>query len=48
MSKDEVLKALKEMKEINGPDIIDITPTEDEDGSGFLSTDADGNEKDTA
>tara|TARA_R110000751_G_scaffold64667_1_gene132724 strand:- start:314 stop:982 length:669 start_codon:yes stop_codon:yes gene_type:complete len=45
MSKDEVLKALQEMKEINGPDVIDITPAEDEDGSGVLSADEKGGEK---
>jgi|TARA_R110000787_G_scaffold285514_1_gene401457 hypothetical protein len=45
MSKEDVLKALEEMKEINGPDIIDITPAEDEDGSGVLPTDEDGDKE---
>ena len=48
MSKEDVLKALEDMKEINGPDIIDITPIEDEDGSSVLPTDEDGGEKDKA
>ena len=47
MSKEDVLKALEDMKEINGPDIIDITPIEDEDGSSVLPTVEDGGEKDT-
>jgi len=38
MDKEEVMKALKELKESNGSDIIDITPTEDSDRSGVLST----------
>ncbi len=29
------MKALKELKESNGSDIIDITPTEDSDGAAF-------------
>mgnify|MGYP003118898583 CR=1 FL=1 len=37
MSKEEVLKALKEMKELNDSDLIDITPSEDADRSGVLS-----------
>jgi hypothetical protein len=45
MDKDEVMKALKELKESNGSDIIDITPTEDSDGSGVLSTVEDSREK---
>ena len=36
MSKDDVLKALKELKNTYG-NAIDITPDQDEDGSGALS-----------
>ena len=45
MDKEEVMKALKELKESNGSDIIDITPTEDSDGSGVLSTVEDSRKK---
>lgn len=38
MSKEEVLKALDDLKEVNGSDIIDVTPTEDANGSGILSS----------
>ena len=46
MDKEEVMKALRELKESNGSDIIDITPTEDSDGSGVLSTVEERGEKD--
>jgi hypothetical protein len=34
MSKEEVLKALSELKDGYGEDVIDITPTEDDERSG--------------
>ena len=46
MNKEEVMKALNELKEINGSDIIDVTPTKDSDGNSVLSANEDGNEKD--
>jgi len=38
MSKEEVLKALSDLKEGYGANVIDITPTEDADGSGPVPT----------
>jgi len=36
MSKEEVLKALSELKEGYGENVIDITPTEDDERSGTV------------
>jgi hypothetical protein len=44
MSKDDVLKALQDLKDTYG-NAIDITPDQDEDGSGLLSTVEDGGEE---
>ena len=43
MSKDEVLRALRDLKD--GANFIDVTPSEDENGSGVLSAIEDGSEK---
>jgi len=43
MSKDEVLRALRDLKD--GANFIDVTPSEDENGSGVLSAIEDGGEK---
>ncbi len=44
MSKEDVLKALQDLKDTYG-NAIDITPDQDEDGSGLLSTVEDGSEE---
>lgn len=46
MSKEEVMKALDDLKETNGADIIDVTPAEDSDGSGVLPAVEDSSKKD--